>query len=67
MALEIVWSKKADRTFDGIIEYLSSEWGENSAKIFDTRQSPLKKDINLTNTEKINCKQRCVGIIKVPS
>ena len=34
MALEIVWSKKADRTFDGILEYLSSEWGENSTKVF---------------------------------
>jgi len=34
MALEIVWSKKADRTFDSILEYLSSDWGDSSTKSF---------------------------------
>ncbi|MBT3422498.1 MAG: type II toxin-antitoxin system RelE/ParE family toxin [Bacteroidetes bacterium] len=28
MALEIHWSKRADKKFDKIIEYLESEWGE---------------------------------------
>lgn len=34
MALEIFWSKKADKRFDRIIEYLESEWGEKSASLF---------------------------------
>lgn len=34
MALEILWSKKADRKFDHIIEYLSAEFGEASTKKF---------------------------------
>ena len=28
MALEIVWTKRADKKFDKIIEYLSMMWGE---------------------------------------
>jgi plasmid stabilization system protein ParE len=28
MALEILWSKKADESFDKIIEYLSQRWGD---------------------------------------
>lgn len=27
MALEIVWSKRADKKFDKILEYLGKEWG----------------------------------------
>ncbi len=27
MALEIEWSKRADNSFDRIIDYLHSEWG----------------------------------------
>jgi plasmid stabilization system protein ParE len=34
MALEIYWSKQADKKFDLIIEYLRLEWGESSIKIF---------------------------------
>jgi len=34
MALEIFWSKKADKSFDTIIEYLENNWGENSVKQF---------------------------------
>ncbi|MEZ4908580.1 MAG: type II toxin-antitoxin system RelE/ParE family toxin [Saprospiraceae bacterium] len=34
MALEIIWSKKADKKFDKIIEYLLLNWGENSTKTF---------------------------------
>ncbi|MCX6233110.1 MAG: type II toxin-antitoxin system RelE/ParE family toxin [Bacteroidetes bacterium] len=34
MALEIVWSKRADKKFDKILEYLSNEWGNNVTKSF---------------------------------
>jgi plasmid stabilization system protein ParE len=34
MALEIEWSKKADKKFDSILEYLTEEWGEKVAKAF---------------------------------
>jgi plasmid stabilization system protein ParE len=34
MALEVFWSKKADLNFDSIIDYLQSEWGESSIKLF---------------------------------
>jgi plasmid stabilization system protein ParE len=34
MALEIFWSKKADERFDEITDYLESEWGEKSARVF---------------------------------
>lgn len=32
MALEIYWSKQADKKFDKIIEYLESEWGDTVAR-----------------------------------
>ncbi|MFZ4465419.1 MAG: type II toxin-antitoxin system RelE/ParE family toxin, partial [Bacteroidales bacterium] len=34
MALKIKWSKKADRSFDKIIEYLTKEWREKVSKAF---------------------------------
>jgi plasmid stabilization system protein ParE len=34
MALEIVWSKRADLKFDKILQYLSSEWGEQVTSSF---------------------------------
>jgi plasmid stabilization system protein ParE len=34
MALEIVWSKRADKKFDLILEYLSNEWGNKVTKAF---------------------------------
>ncbi len=34
MALEIYWTKRADKKFDKIIEYLLNEWDENVAKAF---------------------------------
>jgi len=34
MALEIFWSKKADKTFDIIIEYFEDEWGTRAASLF---------------------------------
>jgi plasmid stabilization system protein ParE len=34
MALEIVWSKRADKKFDKILEYLSDEWGNRVTKSF---------------------------------
>ena len=37
MALKIVWSRKADRKFDKIIQYLENEWGKNVAKTFIKR------------------------------
>ncbi len=34
MALEIKWSKRADKSFDKIIEYLEDNWSENVVKAF---------------------------------
>lgn len=34
MALDIQWSKRADKKFDKIIEYLSVEWNERVTKSF---------------------------------
>ncbi len=34
MALEIYWTKRADKKFDNIIEYLFNEWGESVTKAF---------------------------------
>ena len=34
MALEIYWTKRADKNFDKIIEYLLNEWGENVSHAF---------------------------------
>jgi plasmid stabilization system protein ParE len=34
MAFQIVWSKRAVEKFDGIIDYLSKEWGEKVTSSF---------------------------------
>jgi plasmid stabilization system protein ParE len=34
MALEIVWTKTADKKFDKILDYLSEEWGEKITTAF---------------------------------
>ena len=34
MALKIVWTKRADRSFDKIIEYLEVEWGNKVVRSF---------------------------------
>ncbi len=34
MALEIVWSTRADKKFDKILEYLGKEWGNKVTKSF---------------------------------
>jgi plasmid stabilization system protein ParE len=34
MALEVYWSKRADKKFDRILEYLLLEWGESVTKLF---------------------------------
>ncbi len=34
MALDIFWSKKADKRFDLIIEYLLENWGEKTVSLF---------------------------------
>ncbi|PWD97553.1 type II toxin-antitoxin system RelE/ParE family toxin [Marinilabilia rubra] len=34
MALNLYWSKKADRKFDVIINYLLDEWGKQATKTF---------------------------------
>jgi plasmid stabilization system protein ParE len=34
VALTIYWSKRADRKFDKIIDYLEGEWGVSVAKAF---------------------------------
>ncbi len=34
MALEIQWSKRADRSFDIILEYLIQEWGDQVVQDF---------------------------------
>jgi len=37
MALEIYWTKRADKKFDEIIEYLLKEWGKNITEAFVKR------------------------------
>lgn len=34
MALKIVWSKKADKKFDKILDYLQLKWGEKATSKF---------------------------------
>ncbi|MFP4366931.1 MAG: type II toxin-antitoxin system RelE/ParE family toxin [Bacteroidales bacterium] len=34
MALEIEWSKRADKSFDRIIDYLHGEWGDQVVQAF---------------------------------
>lgn len=34
MALEIEWSRRADRKFDRILEYLQENWGEKTTRAF---------------------------------
>jgi len=34
MAIEIYWSKRADKKFDKILEYLLAEWGERITGMF---------------------------------
>lgn len=34
MALKIVWSKRADKKFNKITDYLQNEWGENVTSSF---------------------------------
>lgn len=34
MALEIYWTKRADKKFDKILDYLHTEWNKNIAKSF---------------------------------
>ena len=34
MALAIYWTRRADKKFDQIIDYLFIEWGESVAKAF---------------------------------
>jgi len=34
MALDIYWSKRADKKFDKIVEYLLEEWGEKITRSF---------------------------------
>lgn len=34
MALEVVWTKRAERKFDNLLEYLLEEWGDRATKNF---------------------------------
>ena len=34
MVLEIEWSKRADKSFDRIIDFLQAEWGDQVVKAF---------------------------------
>ena len=34
MAINIYWSKKADKRFGSIIEYLEDEWGHHTTSLF---------------------------------
>jgi plasmid stabilization system protein ParE len=37
MAKKIVWTKRADKKYDAIVEYLSKEWGERVTEEFIKR------------------------------
>lgn len=34
MALTILWSKRADKSFDKIIKFIDEEWGESVTRVF---------------------------------
>jgi plasmid stabilization system protein ParE len=50
MALDIYWSKNADKSFDSIITYLESNWGEEIVSLF------VKKYLNLLKSSQISQK-----------
>ena len=37
MALKIYWTKRAEKSFNNILNYIHKEWGENIAKSFARR------------------------------
>ena len=41
MALKIQWTKRAEKSFDKIVEYLEEEWSEASAKKFVRKTDKL--------------------------
>jgi plasmid stabilization system protein ParE len=42
MSLNIYWTKEALETFDIILEYISSEWGDKeAAKFFNNTQNTI--------------------------
>lgn len=41
MALKIQWTKRAEKSFDKIVEYLQEEWSEASAKKFVRKTDKL--------------------------
>lgn len=41
MALKVKWSKYADQSFDRILEYLQSKWGEKITRAFVRRNFEL--------------------------
>ncbi len=43
MALKIIWSKRADKKFDKIIDYLNEDKTIYLLDFFDNRQDPKKK------------------------
>ncbi len=45
MALKIKWSKRAEKSFDKIVEYIEEEWSETSAKKFVRKTNKLLEQI----------------------
>jgi plasmid stabilization system protein ParE len=41
MALKIQWTRRAEKSFDKIVEYLKEEWSETSAKKFVRKTDKL--------------------------
>ncbi len=41
MALKIKWSKRAEKSFDKIVDYLEDEWSEANAKKFVRKTNKL--------------------------
>jgi plasmid stabilization system protein ParE len=41
VAKKVVWTKRASRKFDGIIEYLEEDWNENVVRAFVLRTEKI--------------------------
>ena len=47
MAIKIIWTNKAEKTFDDIIEYLQNQWSEKSAIKFVRKANEIINSISL--------------------
>ncbi|MFZ4724816.1 MAG: type II toxin-antitoxin system RelE/ParE family toxin [Paludibacter sp.] len=68
MALEIFWSKQADKRFDFILNYLEEKWGEHTTSLFVKKVYDIIGIIaifpEICTVEQINSNIRGLVVIK---